>query len=436
MKICRLEVISSKLLVISLVVVSLLMQGLIPCIVRPVSAATTNNTIVYLPGMEKNLTSSEINKYYSVGSVTLQRNIKGGVEKLYYLFPDHLSSTKLVIDKDKTETSYPSYYPYGNLKTTSGTPQNITNLYTGQKQDREVNLYYYHARYYNPTIGHFISADKAESPNRYAYVANNPIMKNDPSGNREEEGSGTGEDVFTLFQRLGIFSAYLSYKYSSNLNVYKFKAQNCSGLCVQDYETVGKVLQWINPEVYRGTAFGWSNDQQGLAFEDASVYQYLDNTSGPEQLSAVFVGGSDFWKYEFRTEEQLQNFVNYFGRLPFTTQEEQDSTIKHEYYHIFLSKHPEIAARLQTYFDQYRMDLEKQFFVRSHIDKVNIDEEHKGERREIGPVLQELLLADPSKFRSYSGPLYSLMRNSGFFSDWALQSLPPAYRATRGFSEE
>jgi RHS repeat-associated protein len=31
--------------------------------------------------------------------------------------------------------------------------------YTGQEEDPETELYYYHARYYNPSFGRFISPD-------------------------------------------------------------------------------------------------------------------------------------------------------------------------------------------------------------------------------------------------------------------------------------
>jgi RHS repeat-associated protein len=58
--------------------------------------------------------------------------------------------------------------------------------YTGREQDPETNLYYYRARYYDPSVGRFISEDplgfEAGDPNFYAYVGNNPINANDPSG--------------------------------------------------------------------------------------------------------------------------------------------------------------------------------------------------------------------------------------------------------------
>jgi RHS repeat-associated protein len=61
--------------------------------------------------------------------------------------------------------------------------------YTGQEYDEEAGLLYLRARYYDPNIGRFISADpfwgRLEEPasqNRYAYVHNNPLVYADPSG--------------------------------------------------------------------------------------------------------------------------------------------------------------------------------------------------------------------------------------------------------------
>ena len=51
-------------------------------------------------------------------------------------------------------------------------------------------LYYYNARYYDATIGRFLSPDSVmpditnpQSLNRYSYVFNNPLKYNDPTGN-------------------------------------------------------------------------------------------------------------------------------------------------------------------------------------------------------------------------------------------------------------
>jgi RHS repeat-associated protein len=61
--------------------------------------------------------------------------------------------------------------------------------FTGQYHDQETGLVYFHARYYNPVIGHFMSPDSVipnpsdtYSYDRYAYCRNNPVNLTDPTG--------------------------------------------------------------------------------------------------------------------------------------------------------------------------------------------------------------------------------------------------------------
>ena len=79
-------------------------------------------------------------------------------------------------------TSY-AYTPYG-ATTTSGAASTNAVQYTGRENDAN-GLYYYRARYYNPTTGRFISEDPlglAAGINIYAYAADDPVDLNDPSG--------------------------------------------------------------------------------------------------------------------------------------------------------------------------------------------------------------------------------------------------------------
>ena len=77
------------------------------------------------------------------------------------------------------------YFAYG-LTRSGSVPTD--KLFTGQRLD-DTGMYYYGARYYDPTIGRFISPDtivqnpaNTQSLNRYSYVLNNPLKYNDPSG--------------------------------------------------------------------------------------------------------------------------------------------------------------------------------------------------------------------------------------------------------------
>jgi RHS repeat-associated protein len=80
------------------------------------------------------------------------------------------------------------YLPYGEERWITGTL--VTDFtFTGQRAERGFALMDYNARYYDPWLGRFVSADtvvaQAGNPqalNRYAYTYNNPVRHIDPSG--------------------------------------------------------------------------------------------------------------------------------------------------------------------------------------------------------------------------------------------------------------
>ena len=65
-----------------------------------------------------------------------------------------------------------------------------TQTYTGRELEPELGLYYYRARYYDPTTGRFLQKDpdpgKMMNPitflSKYIYAGNNPIRFTDPTG--------------------------------------------------------------------------------------------------------------------------------------------------------------------------------------------------------------------------------------------------------------
>jgi RHS repeat-associated protein len=66
--------------------------------------------------------------------------------------------------------------------------------FTGQRADSATGLDYYGARYYDPTLGQFTSADTVlDGLNRFAYVGGNPISHTDPSGHQITQEVPTGE---------------------------------------------------------------------------------------------------------------------------------------------------------------------------------------------------------------------------------------------------
>lgn len=137
---------------------------------------------------------------------------------------DHLSGTALVMLDDGSANGTMKYYPFGYCRNSTG-DLGTDKLFTGQRLDG-TGLYFYNARYYDPEIGRFISADHVvqntkefesvnkelsvnqitlglssvvtsqsrypqsssdvptnpQSLNRYSYVLNNPLKYTDPNG--------------------------------------------------------------------------------------------------------------------------------------------------------------------------------------------------------------------------------------------------------------
>jgi RHS repeat-associated protein len=116
---------------------------------------------------------------------------------LFYLHSDHLGSTSAMSNSSgQLVGEVARYTPYGDYR--SGGPNAITDRgFTGQKENMELGLYYYNARYYVPGIGRFASADtivpnpaNPQSLNRYSYVRNSPLNFTDPTGHRDCEFDG------------------------------------------------------------------------------------------------------------------------------------------------------------------------------------------------------------------------------------------------------
>src|SRR5262249_36155310 len=74
------------------------------------------------------------------------------------------------------------YLPYGAIRYTNGTAP-TTQFFTGQRWDSTNGIYYYNARYYDPSAQQFASADTvADGLNRYGYVAGKRETATDPTG--------------------------------------------------------------------------------------------------------------------------------------------------------------------------------------------------------------------------------------------------------------
>lgn len=106
---------------------------------------------------------------------------------ILYFHQDHLGSTSLVTDIVGAVVQTTRYMPFGSIYSSSGSLTDVG--FTGHRHDSSDGLIYMKARYYDPAMGKFVSADEIipspydpQSLNRYNYCRNNPANLVDPDG--------------------------------------------------------------------------------------------------------------------------------------------------------------------------------------------------------------------------------------------------------------
>ena len=136
----------------------------------------------------------------------------------YYYHPDHLGSVHSVSDAEGNPYERIEYTPYGEMWIEIREDANTKDLnyipyrFTSKEWDSETGLYSFPARYFEPKLSRWMSADPAgfelmnpmeedregklkprqgysmiESVNWYAYTSNNPVKYVDPTGMRQDD---------------------------------------------------------------------------------------------------------------------------------------------------------------------------------------------------------------------------------------------------------
>jgi RHS repeat-associated protein len=138
---------------------------------------------------------------------------------LTYLLGDHLGSTSITTDSNGALLMETRYKPFGEVRYAT-TGQTLPTKYTFAGQYSYVSdeatdaagfgLMYFGARFYDPVLGRFSSADSlipgAGDPqawDRYAFVNNNPTKYTDPTGHSLCEGYDDGCEDDGLIRNQG-----------------------------------------------------------------------------------------------------------------------------------------------------------------------------------------------------------------------------------------
>lgn len=123
----------------------------------------------YYPGIDR----PHSVRYWSAGSATT-----------YYYATESPGHVIGLIDSSNLLVARYSYSPWGQLQHMVGSVPNVL-LFGAREYDSETGLYYNRARYYDPSLGRFISEDPIGlrgGINPYVYASNDPVNNLDPSG--------------------------------------------------------------------------------------------------------------------------------------------------------------------------------------------------------------------------------------------------------------
>ncbi|MEV6983133.1 RHS repeat-associated core domain-containing protein, partial [Sphaerisporangium sp. NPDC051017] len=151
---------------------------------------------LYLGSMDVELEAGKLTgkRYYAApdGSTVA---VRVGDASLNWLASGFHGSQQLAIDDTTGQVGRERYLPYGKRRGIDDLPFTDRG-FLGKVEDESTGLDYLSARYYDPTIGKFVSIDplldltKPQKANPYGYAAGNPIGFSDPTGLRPEPAYG------------------------------------------------------------------------------------------------------------------------------------------------------------------------------------------------------------------------------------------------------
>jgi RHS repeat-associated protein len=165
-------------------------------VLRRTTSGSSTTLLVYVFGLEEHqyggAGANQWNTYYYALAGRLLGALDGNGTQFY--LTDALGSLVSAFTNAAGGAALKGnqlFGPYGNGRYYAGSI-NTAKGFTGQYTDALTGLDYFHARYYDPVVGVFLSADTAQGNlqgmNPYAYVNGNPETKSDPTGQVSIDG--------------------------------------------------------------------------------------------------------------------------------------------------------------------------------------------------------------------------------------------------------
>jgi RHS repeat-associated protein len=214
-----------------------------------------NGVTTYYVGNHYEVKNSVVTKYYFAGATRLA--VRTGTT-LSYLLSDHIGSSSVTTDANGVKTASALYKAFGETRFSSG---NLGTDYkfTGQREEASLGIYFFNARWFDPSLGRFTSPDSivptstqgTQAWDRYAFVNNNPVRYTDPTGHRCVAAEGEDDGCLNDDGSTGSgFTGTASSSSGPASNVAKgcggFGQRNCQGDLVDIVQKDDDVTKWPN----------------------------------------------------------------------------------------------------------------------------------------------------------------------------------------------
>lgn len=130
---------------------------------------------------------------------------------LLWPLTDHLGTLRDLVDSSGVVRNHLRYDSFGRITTESDPAVEHVFAFAGREWDDESGLYYYRARYYDPSVGRFLSTDPVRpqllrplTSNAYQFVLNNPLLVTDPFGTEvADRPFETAAEILAQYERAG-----------------------------------------------------------------------------------------------------------------------------------------------------------------------------------------------------------------------------------------
>ena len=257
---------------------------------------------------------TETTKYYNMGATVLNEvssndgnttNLIGaGIEarmsvtgssitSAYFLQKNAHGDVTAAISGTERAATY-DYDAFGNTLVEEGEINNPIR-YSGEYLDEETGLIYLRARYYDPSVGRFISEDPIrDGMNWYAYCGNSPVMFADPSGlirgpgynssgewseNPDADDFGYGSAKYNMLESLG--NIWRNVDDATKIAIEDI-ANNLRAAHVDNITRI-ILLNDENGAIYQGHMAVLLINEDDTAF----LFSYYPTSEGPETITGV-----------------------------------------------------------------------------------------------------------------------------------------------------